>query len=131
MDKIMRYSFVIGLLIVCILQFGLSSNASTLSNEMLAWGFRRGENHKQATLDVASEKVIKEFDGISMGNENSNKVYLTFDCGYEAGYTEAILDALAENNVKASFFITGHYLNTASDIVKRMIEEGHIVGNHF
>ena len=46
MDKIMRYSFVVGLLIVCILQFALSSQANTLSNELLAWGFRRGENHK-------------------------------------------------------------------------------------
>ena len=72
-DKIMRCSFVIGLLIVCILQFALSSNASTLSNEMLAWGFRRGEDHKQATLDTASEKVIREFDGISMGNEKVRK----------------------------------------------------------
>lgn len=130
MDKIMRYSFVVGLLIVCILQFALSSQANTLSNELLAWGFRRGENHKQASLDTASEKVIREFEGISMGNPNSQKIYLTFDCGYEAGYTEAILDALAENDVKASFFITAHYLNTAGDIVKRMIEEGHIVGNH-
>ena len=130
-DRIMRSCFVIGLLTVCILQFCLYSQAtSELSNEMLAWGFRRGENHSQPTLDTKSEKVVREFDDISMGNETSNKIYLTFDCGYENGYTEAILDALKENDVKASFFITGHYLNTASDIVKRMIEEGHIVGNH-
>ena len=45
-------------------------------------------------------------------------------------YTEKILDILKENNVKAAFFITGHYLNTASDLVERMISEGHIVGNH-
>lgn len=129
-DKIIRHFFVLILLVVCILQFSLYSQATTLSNKMLAWGFRRGENHEQATLDAASEKVIRDFEGISMGNKDSNKVYLTFDCGYEGGYTEAILDALAENDVKASFFITAHYLNTASDIVKRMIEEGHIVGNH-
>lgn len=65
-----------------------------------------------------------------MGNKDSNSIYLTFDLGYEAGYTEHILDALKENNVKAAFFITGHYLNTQTDLVKRMIEEGHIVGNH-
>lgn len=97
---------------------------------MLAWGFKRGNNHEQSILDYDSKKVIEEFDGISMGNKASNKVYLTFDCGYEAGYTEKILDVLAENNVKATFFITAHYFNSASDIVKRMIEEGHIVGNH-
>ncbi len=65
-----------------------------------------------------------------MGDENSNSIYLTFDLGYEAGYTEEILDILKENNIKAAFFITGHYLNTQTDLVKRMIEEGHIVGNH-
>ena len=65
-----------------------------------------------------------------MGSEDSNSIYLTFDLGYEAGYTEQILDVLKENNVKAVFFITGHYLNSEPDLVKRMIEEGHIVGNH-
>ncbi len=131
-DKIIKYCFVYGLLIVCILEYTLYSqaNSSALSNEMLAWGFRRGGNHAQAVLDTKSEKVVREFDGISMGNSESRSIYLTFDCGYEAGYTESILDTLAEHDVKAVFFITAHYLNTASDMVKRMIEEGHIVGNH-
>ena len=129
-DKIVRHLFVFIMLIVCILQFSLYSQATTLSNKMLAWGFRRGQNHEQATLDTESEIVIKKYNGISMGNKESNKIYLTFDCGYEAGYTEKILDILAENNVKATFFITAHYLNTSENIVKRMIEEGHIVGNH-
>jgi len=66
-----------------------------------------------------------------MGNPEDKYVYLTFDNGYEAGYTAKILDILKENNVKAAFFITGHYLNTASDLVERMINEGHIVGNQF
>jgi len=62
-----------------------------------------------------------------MGNSEKKYVYLTFDNGYEAGYTAKILDALKENEVKATFFITAHYLNTAGDLVQRMIEEGHIV----
>ena len=65
-----------------------------------------------------------------MGNSEKPFIYLTFDLGYEAGYTSQILDTLKENNVKASFFITAHYLNTQEALVKRMIEEGHIVGNH-
>lgn len=129
-EKIIRHFCAFLLLLVCILQFSLYSQANTLNNDILAWGFRRGENHEQSTLDTASEKVIKDYDGIAMGNKESNFVYLTFDCGYEQGYTEKILDVLKENNVKATFFITAHYLNTSSDIVKRMIEEGHIVGNH-
>lgn len=129
-DRVIRTCFIVGLLMSCVLQFSLYSQATTLSNEMIAWGFRRGENHEQATLDTKAEKVIRDYNGISIGNKNSNKIYLTFDCGYEAGFTESILNTLEENDVKATFFITGHYLNTASDLVKRMIEDGHIVGNH-
>ena len=62
-----------------------------------------------------------------MGNPEKKYIYLTFDNGYEAGYTGKILDTLKENNVQATFFITAHYLNTASDLVERMINEGHIV----
>ena len=65
-----------------------------------------------------------------MGNSEKKYIYITFDEGYEAGYTEKILDTLKENNVKATFFITAHYLNTNEEVVKRMIDEGHIVGNH-
>ena len=57
-------------------------------------------------------------------------VYLTFDNGYEAGYTEKILDVLKENQVPAAFFITGHYVNTQPELIQRMIDEGHIIGNH-
>lgn len=130
-DKMIRYGFVSGLLIICILQFALCSQATNnLSNNMLAWGFRRGENHAQAVLDTESKKVVDKYDGISIGNNEKPYVYLTFDCGYEAGYTTEILRVLRENNVKAVFFITAHYLNSASDMVKQMIEEGHIIGNH-
>ena len=61
--------------------------------------------------------------GIYMGNNTKKYVYLTFDEGYEAGYTEKILEALKEEKVTGTFFITAHYINTASDIVKRMIDE--------
>lgn len=125
-----RYAYVLLLLITFIMQFSLCTNANTLNNKLLAWGFTRGKNHEQAKLDEESNSAIKEYGGIAMGSKESNKIYLTFDCGYEAGYTEKILDVLREKNVKAVFFITGHYLNTSGDIVKRMIEEGHVVGNH-
>ena len=65
-----------------------------------------------------------------MGNNIDKYVYLTFDEGYEAGYTSKNLATLKENNVKATFFITAHYLNTQPELVKQMIDEGHIVGNH-
>ena len=58
-----------------------------------------------------------------IGNNEKKYVYLTFDEGYEAGYTEKILDTLKEKKVTATFFVTAHYINTASDIVQRMIDE--------
>ena len=65
-----------------------------------------------------------------MGNNQNKYLYLTFDEGYENGYTDKILDVLKENQVKAAFFITGDYLKTSPQIVKRIIAEGHILGNH-
>ena len=62
-----------------------------------------------------------------MGNAETKKIYLTFDEGYEAGYTSHILQTLKEENVKATFFITAHYVNTSSDLVEQMIKEGHII----
>ena len=129
-DKLMRISMASGLLMLCVLQFAIFADASSLSNELLRWGFKRGEEGKQPVFDSKSKQVIDSFDGITIGNSHEPIIYLTFDNGYEAGYTEKILDALEKTNVKATFFITAHYLNSASYIVKRMIEDGHIVGNH-
>ena len=75
-------------------------------------------------------KMLKENGRICLGKDMDKVIYLTFDEGYEAGYTEKILNTLKENDVKAAFFITSHYLNTASELVERMINEGHIIGNH-
>ena len=66
---------------------------------------------------------MKKYEGICIGNSEKKYVYLTFDEGYEAGYTETILDTLKQENVSATFFVTAHYINTASDIVQRMIDE--------
>ena len=105
--------------------FRTSSNET--SREKFAWGFRRGENHSQPALDSKPFKILKEYNGIAMGDSQSKKIYLTFDSGYEAGFTEKILEVLNKTNVKATFFITAHYLNTAEDLVKQMISEGHTV----
>ena len=129
-DLFIRNVFVLIIMCTSILSFSLYSQATTIKNDLIAWGFRRGEKHLQSVLDTKAEKIIREFNGIALGDKEIPNVYLTFDSGYEDGYTEKILDVLKDKNVKATFFITGHYLNTASDLVKRMIEEGHIVGNH-
>ena len=61
----------------------------------------------------------------------TKKIYLTFDEGYEAGYTDEILEVLKMNEVKVTFFLTAHYVNTSEELVKQMIEDGHIIGNQF
>ena len=129
-------------LIICIFTFSvmtlnsnlnettLATSSHVLSNKKIGWGIKRAEQHAQPDLGSGNLKLLQEYDGIAMGNEQDKYVYLTFDNGYEAGYTSKLLDILKENNVKAAFFITAHYLNTAPELVERMINEGHIVGNH-
>lgn len=109
----------------------LSTSANTgLSNTKIGWGIKRTDNHEQPDLGEKNKELITKYNGMALGNIDQKYIYLTFDLGYEAGYTEKILDALKEENVQATFFITAHYVNSASDIVQRMIDEGHIVGNH-
>lgn len=75
------------------------------------------------TLERKTLSLWRNIIGIYLGNKEKKYVYLTFDEGYEAGYTEKILDTLKEKNVKATFFVTAHYANTASDLIQRMIDE--------
>ncbi|MDE6047689.1 MAG: polysaccharide deacetylase family protein [Anaeroplasmataceae bacterium] len=75
------------------------------------------------------DTILKENGGIYLGPDTQD-IYLTFDCGYENGHTKMILEALRKTDTKAIFFITGHYLNSATDLVMEMIEDGHIIGNH-
>lgn len=103
------------------------TNSQNLSNKKICWGIKREDNHQQPDVGAVNKKLMEDFNGIYMGNSESKKVYLTFDAGYEAGYTEKILNVLKEKNVTACFFITAHYANTHPELVKRMIDEGHTI----
>ena len=102
----------------------------SLDNKKIGWGIKRNDNHEQPDVGNVNRKILDKYQGLYMGNKEQKLVYLTFDLGYEAGYTPKILEVLKQNEVKATFFITAHYLNTQPDLVKQMIDEGHIVGNH-
>ena len=106
------------------------TSTQNLSNKKIGWGIKRNDNHDQPDVGEENKKVLEENNGICLGNKDKKVIYLTFDEGYEAGYTKQILSTLKETNVKAAFFITAHYLNTQPELVKQMIDEGHIVGNH-
>lgn len=78
----------------------------------------------------ASQEYLRNFDALYVGDTNQKEIYITFDSGFENGNTERILDALKKHGVKATFFLVGNYFETQPELVKRMAEEGHTIGNH-
>ena len=100
--------------------------SSSVSND---WGLSYRENGKTPDGN-ASKELLKDYNAFYVGDDSQKSIYLTFDAGYENGYTESILDTLKKHNVKGTFFLVGNYLETKPDLVKRMANEGHIVGNH-
>lgn len=93
------------------------------------WGLGFGKEGEAPTGTNSAEELSQK-GAVYMVEDVDNTIFLTFDCGYENGNTEKILDALAAHDAKATFFIVGHFLETAPDLVKRMVEEGHTVANH-
>lgn len=93
------------------------------------WGLGFSGEGKQPTGNVTADE-LKKYNAYYIGGKEEKVIYLTFDAGYENGYTPAILDALKKHNVKSTFFLVGNYLTTSPDLVKRMVDEGHIVANH-
>ena len=106
----------------------VSPQIQTASAGISGWGYRKIPNGRPE-FTAAQIKDMEAHNCIYMGKEDEG-IYLTFDEGYENGYTARILDTLKEKNVRAAFFITGPYLRDHEALVRRMVEEGHIVGNH-
>lgn len=104
-----------------------------MGNHMLEeaenWGLGFGAEGTKPTGNATAEE-LKKYNAYYVGDKEDKVIYLTFDCGYENGNTEPILEALKKHNAKATFFVVGHFLETAPEIAKRMTEEGHAVGNH-
>ena len=108
----------------------LTNNNLALSTKKIGWGIKRNNNNVQPDLGITNKNLIEKYNGLAMGNSQKPYIYLTFDVGYEGGYTNKILDTLKDNEVNATFFVTGQFAKTNPEIVQRMIAEGHIVGNH-
>lgn len=104
---------------------GINSVEANVDN----WGLGFGESGTQPTGNVSAEE-LKQYDTYYLGGKTDKVIYLTFDCGYENGNTEPILDALKKHQAPATFFVVGHFLESAPDMVKRMVADGHTVGNH-
>ncbi|MBE7042813.1 MAG: delta-lactam-biosynthetic de-N-acetylase [Ruminococcaceae bacterium] len=120
--------------IVCVLtvvMIGVSLWKNGMSISVLSdnWGLSF-PSPGEPPVGNATADFLKQYDAWFTGDTGEKTIYLTFDAGFENGNTPAILDALKKHNAPAAFFVVGNYISTAPDLVKRMVEEGHLVGNH-
>ncbi|UFJ42099.1 delta-lactam-biosynthetic de-N-acetylase [Brevibacillus humidisoli] len=105
--------------------------AAADQNQPFHFGFKKSKNGQLPSIDQEGFKSILEKHGsIFLGDTTKREVYLTFDNGYENGYTADILDILRVKKVPATFFVTGHYVKDQPELLKRMAAEGHVIGNH-
>ena len=119
-------------LVIAAVAAALALAVGQFASEVIAtgsWGLSFHHAGAAPSGPTSSEK-LKEYDAVFVGNPDEPVLYLTFDAGYENGYTEKILDTLKKHNVKAAFFLVGNYLQKNADLVRRMVDDGHIVGNH-
>ena len=93
------------------------------------WGLSF-QREGSAPIGNAGVDQLRQFDTVYLGDTSEKVIYLTFDAGYENGCTAKILDVLQKHQVKAAFFLVGNYIEKNEDLVRRMVKEGHIVGNH-
>ena len=100
-----------------------------LTVETGAWGLSF-QQEGQPPTGPAGTKQLQQYDAAYLGNTDEKVIYLTFDSGYENGSTAKILDVLKKHNAPAAFFLVGNYIERNGDLVRRMVDEGHIVGNH-
>ncbi len=93
------------------------------------WGLHFGKSG-ETPVGNASAAFLKQYRALYTGNTAEKVLYLTFDAGYDNGYTAGILDTLKKHNVPAAFFLVGNFMEKEPDLVRRMVAEGHLVGNH-
>ena len=107
-----------------------AQSLSNLDNTKTDWWLVRSKNHQTPGFNDKLGYKIEDYGGYCLGDTNRQVIYLTFDEGYENGYTAKILDVLKSHDVKAMFFVTLPYVNQNPDLIKRMYDEGHYVCNH-
>ncbi|MCL2698178.1 MAG: polysaccharide deacetylase family protein [Oscillospiraceae bacterium] len=109
-----------------------SAAADAVSTDTaVGWGLGKAVDERSRPLDaLAAQSKYGHLGAIFIDDKTDNKIYLTFDEGYENGFSPRILDALRERNVKATFFITYDYAKNEPELIRRMINDGHELGNH-
>lgn len=102
---------------------------NALNGSGSGWGFVRKKG-KAPEIPNTQTALLEKYNGVYLGKKEGKNLYLTFDEGYENGFTAVILDVLLKTKTPAAFFVTGPYLDGQEELIRRMIDEGHIVGNH-
>lgn len=105
-------------------------NLKNLSEKSESHSYGVSKDGKPHEISVDFQKVYDKYNAFCLDTSGEKVIYLTFDCGYENGCTNEILDVLKEKEVPAAFFVTLPYLKSAPEVASRMILEGHVVGNH-
>ena len=120
------------MILVFALVLAAAAAVGVLRGTMLETGSWGLSFREPGTSPVGSAGVdqLQKYDAAYLGDTTEKVIYLTFDAGYENGCTAQILDALKKHNVSATFFLVGNYLEKNPDLVRRMVAEGHTVGNH-
>ena len=113
---------------------GCSATVSTAAQTAIPassenWGLSFPREGETPVGNVSAADLAK-YDAYYVGDTSKKVIYLTFDCGYENGNTEKILDTLEKHHAPAAFFVVGHMIESAPDLVRRMADDGFIVGNH-
>ena len=120
-----------GVLALCVLAASTARRGGAVpaSAEVTNWGLSF-QQEGEPPVGNASSQYLAQYNALYRADTQEKILYLTFDAGFENGNTAAILDALKQHNVPAAFFLVGNYLETQLELVCRMVEEGHTVGNH-
>ncbi|WP_102400044.1 delta-lactam-biosynthetic de-N-acetylase [Haloimpatiens massiliensis] len=105
-------------------------SSKNLSLKELNWYFLPRKDEIPPRCIEEGAPIIQKYDAYYLGDTSQKVIYLTFDEGYENGYSAKILDVLKKCNVKAAFFVTTPYINSNKELIKRMVKEGHLVCNH-
>lgn len=108
----------------------LNSETDNLSVKEYGWYYKFISSDRPPETPIAAQTFPSKYDCYGYGDSSKKELYLTFDEGYENGYTAPILDVLKKHNVKAAFFVVKPYITSNPELIKRMVDEGHLVCNH-
>ena len=122
-DLVILFGAIAAAVLLVLVQFGSAAIPTG------SWGLSFRQTG-QPPIGTASADTLQQYGAVYVGDPSEKVLYLTFDAGYENGCTEKILDTLKKHQIPAAFFLVGNYIEKNPDLVRRMVDEGHIVGNH-